>query len=103
MREQIERCLASDGLVIVSSAGIVITLTGTDAECAVNAILSALLQIHRQRDLLYESVFADYVWEDVDWAWEVILNLRFRDLALRWKRGPIEPGPRYVPNPWEGH
>ena len=85
-RERIEATLKQGGLVIVPSNLKPKLFKEKQVQTALETLSTALQQIVRQRDVVHESFFGHFVPEKTDWAWELILNLRFRELVERWQR-----------------
>jgi len=83
--EAIKGALSDNGLVVVPLQGEVRLLRGDAAGTALNAVLSSLLGVARQRDAIYISLFGDFVYESADPAWEIVLGLRSRELIKRWR------------------
>ena len=82
-RKKIEQGLSGNGVLLVPCKGKPKVFMGKDAERVLGTISTALKEILRQRDCLQEALFGDVVQEKTDWATEMILNLRFRELLER--------------------
>jgi len=79
----IEGTLQSNGLVIVPSNGAVCRFKGERAQRKLRAICYALEQTLRLEEQLCDHVFDAIYPDPQQWAWEIFLNIRHRELTKR--------------------
>jgi hypothetical protein len=86
-RKEIDDTLNADGLVIIPTKGEPRCSTGKKAIRQIQAICETLAEFVRLRDQLSETLFPDDARDrESGWTWEVIFNMRFRDLIMRMER-----------------
>jgi hypothetical protein len=82
-RELVQAALNSGGLLMVCGQSQVMPFTGTDADRRLNAILTALDEVERTKQNMATALVGSMHEKASDWAWEVILNCRHRELHRR--------------------
>jgi len=82
-KTDIERTLQTNGLVIALSDGAVCRFKGESAQLKLRAICHALEETLRLQEQLCDCVFDAIYPDPQQWAWEVFLNIRHRELIER--------------------
>jgi len=83
LKTGIEGALAGNGLVLISTKGGAVWYEGKEAREKLLAICTAVQEAVRHKEQLSVALFPLITLRESDWAWEILLNLRHREL---WQR-----------------
>jgi hypothetical protein len=85
IRKQAEKTLAAGGLILAPSRWSPKFFIGEEAKAKLQVILDGMSEIYRWRDIIQVGVFGGASERRWEAGWEVVLNLRYRELALHRK------------------